>query len=234
MKREKIMLYYDIAYKNLIPESGHLLIAGTTGAGKSVVINGIIQAIFATDPTASFILIDPKKVELFPWTKSKQVNVYANTPEQIIRAMKIINNVMLNRYSAMEKAGQRKSTSGNIYVIIDELADIILTSKREFLPLLQRVLQLGRAANIKVIAATQAPNRKVIPAELTLNFTDRLALRCISAIESRQIITIPGAEKLPKHGVGLLLNPDGIKQVILPYVNDLEILDTINKLKRVV
>lgn len=204
---------------NELLKSTHLLIGGTTGCGKSVLLNNILLSLLTkkTPASAALVLIDPKRVELSKYKKLPFTKRYAQEPNEVIFALKDTIRIMEKRYKQMERQGIVKWQGGAVYVIIDELADLMITDgKNEIRRLLQRLLQLGRAANIHIIAATQAPSRKVIPAELVLNFTDRIALQCKSPIESRQIIGVRGAESLPRHGVGLYDGEDGLRRVEIP------------------
>lgn len=175
----------------------HLLIGGMTGAGKSVVIRGILWALMQHSPhRRKMVLIDPKRVELHPYRRAPHCIGYADTPDAMAAAIADMCRVMDARYSTMQAQEMRETAEPHIYIIIDELADLMdvcgAGCKRD----LKRILQLGRAAGIHVIAATQHPERRVLPAEIQLNFTAVLALPCKTAIESRQLIGQTGAERL--------------------------------------
>lgn len=175
----------------------HLLIGGMTGAGKSVVIRGIIWAILQHSPhRRKMILIDPKRVELHPYRRAPHCIAYADTPDKMADAIANMCTVMDKRYTTMQAAEMRETAEPHIYIIIDELADLMDVCGADTRQNLKRILQLGRAAGIHVIAATQHPERRVLPAEIQLNFTAVLALPCKTAIESRQLIGKPGAERL--------------------------------------
>lgn len=194
-------------FTNILSQS-HCLIAGTTGSGKSVVMEQLIAIALCRGDVVA--IIDPKMVDLNKFKKCGHCVAYADTTEDAITVLDYSIKVMETRYARMKKHGQTKSDESDYYLFIDELADLMLTGRRDVLPKMQRLLQLGRAARVHLIAATQAPNRKVIPAELVLNFTSRLGLHCLSAIESRQIIGEKGCEELPMHGEGLYLSPGRI------------------------
>lgn len=221
--------YYTM-HRDFYNDGSHMLIAGTTGSGKSVFINGFIYSLLAfTSPaSARFVLIDPKRVELSKYKNLPQTIAYGCDNENIIQILEWVSDLMEKRYTRMQAEGTTRSTEAPIYVIIDELADLMTTCKRQIMPLLQHLLQLGRAANIRIVAATQAPNRKVIPAELTLNFNLRIALHCLSAIESKQIINAKGAEELPRYGRCILLSPEGYKTLSVPMVSDAELKNRID------
>lgn len=191
-------------------ESGtHILIAGATGSGKSVLINGLLCDMLAhTAPVhLRLCLIDPKKTELYPYRQLPHCDFYADTTPAAIKILDNVIYTMSNREKKTRKAGTKTYTGSKIIVVIDELADLMVTDKKSIMPRLQKITQLGRASNIHLIAATQCPNRIIIPAALTVNFTDRIALRCQTAIESRQIIGVNGAENLPICGNALYLSP---------------------------
>lgn len=211
---------------NTLLNSTHLLIGGTTGCGKSVLINTILYSLLTQKNAASaaLVLIDPKRVELSKYKKLPFVKRYAQEPFDVIAALNDSIRVMERRYKQMEARGVVQWYGSPVYVVIDELADLMTTDGRnEIRRLLQRLLQLGRAANVHIIAATQAPSRKIIPAELILNFTDRVALRCKSPIESRQIIGVKGAESLPRYGIGLYDSAYGLLRVEIPYTPQSEL-----------
>lgn len=197
-------------YANIMHQH-HTIIGGTPGAGKSVVMNGLVYVAMCNTPQdVQLILIDPKRVELSAYRKLPHCISYAETPEQAVKALRFADKIIDKRYKKLKRHGLQQWPGGHVFVLVDELADLVLDStyKREILDLLQSISGLGRAANVHLIAATQAPNRQVIPARLAVNFTAQLALRCRSAIESRQIVKIAGAEDLPRHGRGIYFNPD--------------------------
>ena len=209
-------------YKDIL-EAPHTLVAGTTGSGKSVVLNGIIRELMETKTPAdaSLILIDPKRVELSQYRDTTFCKAYTHEAEKAIDYLDSAISEMEDRFAAMEQAGAVKTDKYHIYIVIDELADLMISEQSRQIRLkLQKILQLGRAAGIHIIAATQAPNRQIIPANLVLNFTNRIALRCLSSIESRQIVNVSGAELLPQYGKGLYLSPKGMKRVDIPLTPD--------------
>lgn len=216
-------------YKNMFEDGSHILIAGTTGSGKSVFINGFIYSVLAiaSPVSAKFIFCDPKRVELVRYKNLPHCIRYASEQDEIINALEYAISLMENRYKTMQLQGIRQSTEAPVYIVIDELADLMTTCKKAVLPLLQRIAQLGRASNIRLLCATQAPNRKVIPAELTLNFNIRIALHCFSPIESRQIINTKGAELLPRYGNAIVNRPEGLVKINVPLVSEDKILDRI-------
>lgn len=206
----------------------HLLIAGATGSGKSVVINGIISTILTLDSPAAarLILIDPKRVELVQYKPLPHTICYASEPGEPARALNLAVNLIEGRYSQMQKQGVRKYNGGHIYVIIDELADLMLTDKKTVQPLIQRIAQIGRAAGVHLIAATQCPLATVIPTAIKCNLDSRVGLRTRSAQDSRNILGQAGCETLPRYGMAYYMTAEGTEKWEIPMVSD----DTINSL----
>jgi len=199
----------------------HALIAGATGSGKSVLINSLIYTALYRDPgRVQLVLIDPKRVELVKYKHLPHTINYSSEPDQIAHALIKCVDLMETRYKAMQRRGAVKSTDPDIYIIIDEFADLITTQKRETLPLLCRIAQLGRAANIHLIIATQRPTSDIINGQIKVNIDCRLALRCPTRRDSQNIINTAGAETLPRYGYGYLLTPDGLQCVAIPCIPD--------------
>ena len=195
-------------YLDLLKQS-HVLVAGTTGCGKSTLINSLLcTALYYPPEKHMFILIDPKRVELSPWKKTPHVLLHACERDDIVKALKIAVELMDERYEDMEAKGIKTSTDAHIWVIVDEFADLMTTDRDRVEPLLVRLAQLGRAANIHLLLATQAPHRAVITAPIKLNMTATVALRCREAIESRLIMGCKGAETLPMYGEGYYMTPE--------------------------
>ncbi len=195
----------------------HLLIAGATGSGKSVVVNGIIYNLLHNTPgAAQLILIDPKRVELVQWRRVPHCLDYASEPAAMLDTLKNAMQITEQRYKAMQRAGLKKYDGGHVYVIIDELADLMTTQKNAVQPLLQRLCQIGRAANVHVIACTQCPLRDIIPTAIKVNFDSRVALRTRSAQDSRNILGLTGCELLPRYGQGYYMTPEGCQLWKIP------------------
>ena len=212
---------------------GHVLIAGTTGSGKSVVLNGLISTVLFDGPgSKSMVLIDPKRVELVGFKNTPHCIGYASETGEISELLDRVILTMDARFQEMAIKGLKEWDKGTIYVMIDELADLV-QGQPGILEKLIKIGRLGRAARIYLIACTQSPNRKVLPAELQVNFPAQLALRCRTKIESRQVIQIPGAEKLPLYGSGLYWTPKllNVQRVTIPKIPDEEITRLINHWK---
>lgn len=215
-------LFEDILHQH------HTLIAGETGAGKSVLVNGLIAtALYNAPSEVEFILIDPKRVVLKKYAALPHVRKYANDTN-MVDALRYAVDVMMKRYEIMEAQGIEDYTGSKVYVIIDELADLMTTNAKAVTPLIQRLCQLGRAAGISVIAATQCPLTSVIPTPVKVNFTAKIGLHVAEAQHSRNIIGKVGCESLPQHGKCYYVKPgyNGIQTV--PMVEREEITRLIN------
>ena len=186
-------LYSDLA------DRSHLLIAGATGSGKSVTVNGIIYNLLCSRSPfeCGFVLIDPKKVELIQYKQLPHTLQYASEPAEIIRSLQWSVDETERRFSVMQSAMIREYTGPDMYVIIDELADLMTTQKNETLPLLQRLAQIGRAARVHVIACSQNVMAQTIPTVLKCNFNTVIGLRTATKAQSRYLVSAPGCEMLP-------------------------------------
>ena len=195
------VLFDDILHQ------AHTLIAGRTGSGKSVMLNGILTTACKYG-NYGMVLIDPKGVELSDYKELPNCIAYAVTGEETVRALNQTITIMHQRFKEMANAKQKEYTGNPIIVVIDEMVNLFLgdygkTIERQ----IQDLTALARASKISVIACTQAPNRAILKATTVLNFTGRVALSCQTAIESRQIINVKGAEDLPMYGHCLYLRP---------------------------
>ncbi|NTW56282.1 MAG: DNA translocase FtsK [Chlorobiaceae bacterium] len=199
----------------------HLLIAGATGAGKSVCINVIISSLlYSCSPDkVQFVLVDPKRVELFHYQHLKNHFLvrFPNLDEQIITepqkavyALKCVEKEMEHRYETLEKAGVRNIGDYNrrnpaeamfyLVVVIDELADLMITAGRDVEEPITRLAQLSRAVGIHLIVATQRPSVDVITGIIKANFPSRIAFQVASKVDSRTILDGSGAEQLLGNG----------------------------------
>lgn len=201
---------YVEKYADILENATHLLIGGTTGSGKSVILNGLLHTALALygPGDMSFILIDPKIVELSAYKRLPHTLRYETEPEEVLALLRQIYGFMMDRYAEMDKTGAKKYNGTKVVIVIDELADLLMSAYGKAIKAeLVKILQKGRAANIMVIMATQSPSRKVLSAELVLNVPNRIALYCDNAIESKQVIGCKGAENLPWHGSCLYKYP---------------------------
>lgn len=207
----------------------HLLIAGATGSGKSVVINGLISTImyklpgYSTESHAQLILIDPKRVELSMYKNLPHTICYASEPETMLSALRKAMTITENRYREMQQKGVRKYPGGDVFVFIDEFADLMTTQRQAVFPLIQRLAQIGRAAKVHVVLATQTPISKILPTEIKCNFDARVGLRTRSAQDSRNIIGKAGLEELPRYGVGYYMSPGKEAYYNIPFIDDGEL-----------
>lgn len=194
-------------YEHILDQT-HLLVAGATGSGKSVLMNGLIYTIMQSEPySKKMILIDNKMVEFWRYRNLPHVIQYASDKEDIIKALQNAVKEIENRYRYMRTIGSLKYAGSDIYVLVDEFADLMTTAKKESMPLLCRIAQIGRAARVHLILATQRPTRDIINGQIKVNMDSRIALHVACAMDSRNIIDRPGAEMLPRYGRGLYMCP---------------------------
>ena len=219
--------YYTL-YKDMLSQP-HLLIAGATGSGKSVVINSLIYTALLDSPAAvEFILIDPKRVELVDYKQLPHIIKYASEPREMVQALEKALEITEERYKLMHKQRLKKWQGGAVYVVIDELADLMTTNKKQVQPIIQRLCQIGRAANVHVIAATQCPLASVIPTPIKVNFDARVGLRTRSAQDSRNILGFKGCEQLPRYGQGYYMTPGELTLYNIPMIEPYQITQRIN------
>ena len=196
----------------------HMLIAGTTGSGKSVCMNSIIISLLykATPDEVKLIMVDPKMVELGIYNDIPHLLIPVVTdPKKAAGSLQWAVTEMMRRYKAMSDAGVRDLESYNsimeseenpdaklpqVVVIIDELADLMLVAAKEVEESICRIAQMGRAAGIHLIIATQRPSADVITGLMKANIPSRIAFAVASAMESRIILDTQGAEKLVGKG----------------------------------
>ena len=196
----------------------HMLIAGTTGSGKSVCMNSIIISLLykASPEDVKLIMVDPKMVELGIYNSIPHLLIPVVTdPKKAAGSLQWAVSEMMRRYKAMSDAGVRDLESYNsmiegqelegeklpqVVVIIDELADLMLVAAKEVEESICRIAQMGRAAGIHLIIATQRPSADVITGLMKANIPSRIAFAVASAMESRIILDTVGAEKLVGKG----------------------------------
>lgn len=205
----------------------HILIAGATGSGKSVALNSIICSLLfhATPHKAKFIFIDCKQVELSRYEKLPHTLDVITSSEEATNVLSLICNQMDSRYSTMRINGLKNYEDNHIFVVIDELADLMLTSRYEVEPYIVRIAQLGRAAGIHLIVATQRPTVNVISGLIKANITTRLALQTASVRDSMTILDHKGAEQLLGRGDAILKVPYQVEEIRLQvsYISDSDI-----------
>jgi S-DNA-T family DNA segregation ATPase FtsK/SpoIIIE len=220
----------------------HLLIAGSTGSGKSVGINMIISSLlFSKEPSdVKFVIIDPKKIELSFYQRLNKHFLAVSpdieeeiitTPQNAVLILKSVEYEMEKRYNRLAKAGVRNIVDYNlkiqdpkrrpkdteevqhykmpyIIIIIDELADLMITASKEVEEPIARLAQLARAVGIHLVLATQRPSVNVITGVIKANFSARMAYQVATKVDSRTILDMNGAEQLLGRGDMLFL-PSG-------------------------
>lgn len=224
----------------------HVLIAGTTGSGKSVCTNSLIVSLLykSTPDQVRFIMVDPKMVELAPYNGIPHLLIPVVTdPKKAAGALQWAVFEMMKRYKTFSERGVKKleeynrlarttdelETLPSVVVVIDELADLMLVAAKEVEESICRVAQMGRAAGVHLVIATQRPSADVITGLMKANIPSRIAFAVASSLESRIILDNTGAEKLvgrgdmlyaplgagkPTRVQGCFISPEEIEQVV--------------------
>ena len=238
----------DISGRNIvgnIEKLPHVLIAGTTGSGKSVCTNSLIVSLLykSTPDEVRFIMVDPKMVELAPYNGIPHLLIPVVTdPKKAAGALQWAVFEMMKRYKTFSEHGVKKleeynklakATEGmetlpSVVVVIDELADLMLVAAKEVEESICRVAQMGRAAGMHLVIATQRPSADVITGLMKANIPSRIAFAVASSLESRIILDTTGAEKLVGKGdmlyaplgeskirvQGCFISPEEIEEVV--------------------
>ncbi len=239
----------DIGGRNVIGDIEklpHVLIAGTTGSGKSVCTNSLIISLLykSTPDEVRFIMVDPKMVELAPYNGIPHLLIPVVTdPKKAAGALQWAVFEMMKRYKTFSEHGVKKleefnrlarasedlETLPSVVVVIDELADLMLVAAKEVEESICRVAQMGRAAGVHLVIATQRPSADVITGLMKANIPSRIAFAVASSLESRIILDNTGAEKLvgkgdmlyaplgggkPQRVQGCFISPEEIEEVV--------------------
>ncbi len=235
----------------------HLLVAGTTGSGKSVALNGMITTMLmrTTPDQVRMIMVDPKRVEFKPYEGIPHLYVPPVTdPKEAASALKWAVAEMERRLKVFEQVGARNIAGYNkmvaagklddeetgrpdeisyIVVIIDELTDLMMVAGKEVEDSIVRISQLARAVGIHLIIATQSPKSSVVTGMIKANITNRMACTVATNVESRVIIDQSGAEKLTGNGDMLFVRPEWgkPKRIQGVYVSEAEVEAVVEHLK---
>jgi len=223
----------------------HLLVAGSTGSGKSVGLNCILNSLLCckSPDELKLILIDPKRLEFSYYNDiAHLIFPVIVDPSRAIQALKWVIKAMEERYDIMAQSNVRNIFEYNkldgiepmsfIVIIIDELADLMFTGGKDVELLLTRIAQMARAAGIHLIVATQRPSVDVITGLIKANFPSRIAYRVTSKIDSRVILDGHGAEKLLGRGDMLYSDNKGmLHRLHGAYLSDAEIATIVGEIK---
>ncbi len=229
-----------------LAKTPHLLVAGATGSGKSVSLNSMIISMLykATPKEVKLLMIDPKFLELSPYNEIPHLlSPVITTPKEARDALKKIVFEMERRYRIIAEKGVRNIEGFNaqvseeerlpyIVVIIDELADLMLTGAQEVEDAITRLAHMARASGIHLIIATQRPSVDVITGVIKANFPARIAFQVSSRIDSRTILDAQGAEQLLGQGDMLFMMPGvKLKRIHGAYVSEEEIRSIVDFIK---
>ncbi len=241
-----LILGYDTIGRDIVVDLAkmpHLLVAGSTGSGKSVALNTMLMSLLCrkNPDELKLILVDPKRLEFSAYSDIPHLLFPIVTmPKRAIQVLQWLVKTMEQRYEFMAQKGVRSINDYHIrfgeeavkfmpyiVVIIDELADLMMTSGKQVEEWLTRIAQMARAAGIHMIVATQRPSVDVITGLIKVNFPSRISFRVTSKIDSRTILDTGGAEKLLGRGDMLFLDSHAsqLQRIHGAYVAD----DEINK-----
>jgi len=235
----------------------HLIIAGATGSGKSVCINTIVMSILYTarPDEIQLLMIDPKKVELTPYSKlPHMIAPVITNPQEAYTAMQWLVKEMEKRYEILNRLHFRNIESFNnrtidienekefnievpeklpyIVGIVDELADLMMVSNHDIETPIARIAQMARAVGIHLILATQRPSREVITGLIKANFPTRICFKVSSGINSKIILDTTGGEQLLGNGDMLFLPPgtSNLSRVQGAFIRDQDILEVVKRI----
>ena len=219
-------------------KSPHLLIAGATGSGKSVLLNRIIFELMK-DSNNRFVLIDPKHVEFYNYRFSPQL-YNGRIVEDVNAAISILekmNALIQERFTILKEKDVKDIYAFNaiteekmddIYIVIDELSFLILQDKRNITQLLSQIGMLGRACGVHLICATQRPDRNIISGQVQANFTSIIGLKVRDKVESNIILKNGDLVKLNRPGEAILKNGLQYETFKVSMIDDIEIQKLIN------
>ena len=228
-----------------LSKTPHLLVAGTTGSGKSVFINTLLASILYRFPPEDLrlILIDPKMLELSVYNDiAHLLTPVVTEPKKAIIALKWVCKEMERRYSLMNEENTRSLEGYNqksieklpyIIVFIDEMADLMMTAGKEVEHYVQRLAQMARACGIHLVMATQRPSVDIITGSIKANFPSRISFQVASKYDSRTVLGEIGAEQLLGNG-DMLMSKNGASLIRYQsaFISDSEVNKLINEIKK--
>ncbi len=243
-----VVLGRDVSGAPIVDDLGrmpHVLIAGATGSGKSIMLRAIMATLlFRTSPEeVRFILIDPKRVEFSNYNGVPHLLMPVIVePEKTLPAFKWAIAEMNKRYRIFQEAGARDINDYNakaekkvpyILIVVDELADIMVIAPAEVEKAITRLAQMARATGLHLVLATQRPSVNVLTGLIKANIPCRVAFNVTSQVDSRVVLDMPGAEKLLGKGDMLYLPPDRSKPIRIqsPFVSNEEMERIFNFMK---
>jgi len=243
-----IALGKDVNNNNIIfdlAKAPHMLIAGTTGSGKSVVVNSIINSLLYnfSSSEVQFLMIDPKMVELSIYNDLPNlIHPVVTKVDEAVKVLEFACEEMDRRYVILKEAKTRNISTYNdnttgkkmpfLVIVIDEYADLMLQAKKEIEESLSRLSSMSRAVGIHIILATQRPSSDVVTGVIKANFPTRIACSVASSVDSRVILGVSGAENLLGKGDMLFASPSfqSIVRMQSPFISEDEVKNVISYL----
>ena len=208
--------------------SGRILIAGCSGSGKSVALKDIIYTLMACNPdTNQFVFIDLKRVELKVFKSAPHCVCYVTEPGEVLTALNTVLDIIDDRYKKMERKDELKSSEPNLWVVVDEYADLVTVGNKGIERAIQRIAQIGRASRVNLILCTQRPTKDILNGKISCNLDSRLALRTVNGQDSRNIIGVSGAEELPDYGKAIMQIRGRNKKIEIPFLEQEELSERV-------
>jgi len=192
----------------------HTLIAGVSGSGKSYTENKLIKKLLEKE--AALMLLDPKRVELIEYKNHPKVIRYAAETDDCIDCLYQAESVMMDRYRFMQQRGLKDYDGSPLYIVIDEIAPLARgDNKKEVRERLYQISSLGRAAKVFLIICTQRSTADIIPRDIVVNL-DIVCLRQRKPVDSRELIGVPDACKLPRIGFAYIFGDNFSRPIKVP------------------
>ena len=209
--------------------SGRILIAGCSGSGKSVALKDIIFTLMAKDPNQNqFVFIDLKRVELKVFKSAPHTLTYVTEPQDVEQALDRVLMLIDARYRKMEQRNELKSSDPAVWVVIDEYADLVTIGNKRIEKAIQRIAQIGRASRVNLILCTQRPTKDILNGKISCNLDSRLALRCVCSQDSRNILSVSGAEKLPDYGQAIMQIKGRNSTIDIPFLTQEQLQERVS------
>lgn len=191
-----------------IAKAPHILVAGATGCGKSVMLHNIIASLLMknTPQTAELLLIDPKMME-FEYFYQNQPCLYCpvvTDPKEAVKRLAQASDEMMRRFGIAKAEGKQAWDGKKLYIVIDEIADLISAGGKQIEQIVEKIARLGRGAGVHLIVATQHPTNRVLSRQITTNLDTRICLHVNDNSASRLVLGIKGGETLGGNGDAII------------------------------
>ena len=202
-------------------QAAHVMIAGMTGSGKTCLLHSmVLSLLYNTLPSeAQFIFVDPKRVEFIRYKNDPHTMRVARDIDESIAALADAEAMMRRRYEQMERNGVEQWTGKKIFIVIDELADLVFQDKARTVKHLSALARLGRAAGMRLICATQTPRRQILSNQVLSNFPAKIILHCDTPVDYRTVLGCMPPSIPEEPGEGYLFFKGRYYHFNAPYVS---------------